>query len=317
LPELAPGTSRVTLAVALATVYVVWGSVFLGVRLVVDEVDAFQAMAQRFLAAGLILVAVLAVRGGRRRLRVTWSQVRALVVTGTLLLGFGNGFMALGQVKGLPSGVAALVVACVPAWVVVIRLLTGDRPSRLTLAGVALGFLGLLVLVVLGGGAGGSVPLVGVLLVLLSTVSWSWGLYLQGRLDLPDDLFVVTAYQLLVAGACSATLALLRREQVSLDYTAQGWAALAYLVVACSIAGFMAFAWLLAHVPLSLTATHAYVNPVVAVVLGSLLLGEPLGVAVTVGGGLVLVAVVVVVTAEAVGARRLRAGPTTATPDLV
>lgn len=298
MPVLAPGTSRATVATCLGAVWVLWGSVYLAIRLVVDEVDPFQAMAQRFLLAGAILSAIVVVRRGWRGMRVTRAELLALVVTGVLLLGLGNGSQALAQVQGLPSGVAALIVASVPAWAVLLRASTGDRPSVSTVAGVAVGFSGLVLLVVLGRGLGGALPVIGVALCLGSSIAWTVGSFLQGRLRLPRDIFTIAAYQQLVAAVCSASLAAATREHPSMDYTARGWVGLAYLVVACSIVAFLAFAWLLTHVPLSLTATHAYVNPVVAVVLGWLVLGEPITVAVAIGGGVVVAAVVLIVTAE-------------------
>jgi drug/metabolite transporter (DMT)-like permease len=299
-------------AVCLGAVWVLWGSVYLAIRLVVDEVDPFQGMAQRFVLAGVLLTAVVLVRSGPRGLRVSRSQLGALVLTGVLLLGFGNGFQALAQVRGLPSGVAALVVAVVPAWAVLLRLATGDRPSRLTVLGVAIGFAGLALLVVLGRGVGGAMPLVGVALCLGSSVAWTLGSYLQGELSLPDDVFTIAAYQQLVAGLCSCALAVATRERFSMDYSARGWFGLGYLVLACSIVAFLAFAWLLTHVPLSLTATHAYANPVVAVVLGWLVLGEPIGVPVLVGGGIVVASVALIVSAE-----RRPAGPDGAPDELL
>ncbi|MBX6388471.1 MAG: EamA family transporter, partial [Frankia sp.] len=297
-PGLAPGTNKTLVALCLAVVWVLWGSVYLAIRVVVDEAAPFQAMAQRFLAAGLILSAVVVARRGPRALRVTRSQYASLLVTGVLLLGLGNGLQALAQVKGLPSGVTALVVAAVPAWAVLLRLLLGERPAGLTMVGVGLGFVGLVLLVLLGRGLGGTMPVVGVLLCLGASLSWTVGSYLQGVVDLPDDVFVIAAYQQLVAFLCSAVLAMASGERVSFSYSARGWFALGYLVLACSIVAFLAFAWLLTHVPLSLTATHAYVNPVVAVLLGWVFLSEPIGTPVLVGGGLVLGSVALVVSAE-------------------
>jgi drug/metabolite transporter (DMT)-like permease len=302
VPPLAVGTSRTTLVAALVTVWVLWGSVYLAIRIVVDEADPFQAMAQRFLAAAIILAGIVVVRRGSRGLRISRRDVVSLVVTGVLLVGLGNGLQALAQVRGLPSGVAALVVATVPAWAVLVRLATGERPPRLTLAGVVVGFLGLLLLVLLGRGVGAALPLGALFLCLGSSISWTIGSYLAGVLTLPQDLFVVAAYQQLVAACCSTLLAIGHGERFSVAYSARGWAALGYLVVACSIVSFVAFAWLLTHVPLSLTATHAYVNPVVAVVLGAVVLAEPVGPPVLVGGGVVVSAVALIVTAE----RRVR-----------
>lgn len=320
MDTVAPGTSRFTLVVALGAVWVIWGSVYLGIRLVVEEVDPFQGMAQRFAMAGVILTLVVLARKGLGGMRVTRAQLRSLVVTGVLLLGLGNCFQALAQVKGLPSGVTALVVATVPAWAVLLRVLTGDRPAPLTMLGVLVGFAGLVVLVALGRGVGDRLPMVAVALCIGSSISWTVGSWLQGQLPLPEDIFTIAAYQQGIAACCSAVMALATGEHFSMGYSTTGWLAMGHLVFSCSIAGFLALAWLLTHVPLSLTATHAYVNPVVAVLLGWLVLGEPIGLPVLVGGGIVISSVVLVVTAErratavpeevdeVVAQRRLRAG---------
>ena len=136
-----------------------------------------------------------------------------------------------------------------------------------------------------------------------SSLAWTLGSFLSGSLALPSDVFTIAAYQQVVAAVCSTLLAIGTGETFSMDYTARGWFGLAYLVVACSVVAFLAFAWLLTHVPLSLTATHAYVNPVVAVVLGSLVLSEPIGIPVLVGGGIVVAAVALIVSAERPRAR--------------
>jgi drug/metabolite transporter (DMT)-like permease len=282
---------------ALAVIYVVWGSVYLAIRLVVNERDPFAAMTQRFFAAGALMLVIVLVRGGWRRLLISRRQVAVVVLTGALLLGIGNGFQALGQVQGVASGVAALIVAGVPLWVVILRATGGDRPHLLTLAGVALGIVGLLVLVLLGRGTGSGYPLLGLLSVTAASIGWALGSYLMGRLDVPADIFVVSTYQQLVAGASSVVLALARGEEFSLDYSARAWAAMAYLVVVCSVVAFSVYAWLVTRAPLSLVATHAYVNPVVAVLLGWVVLAEPVGSAVLIGGGIVVASVVLVVTA--------------------
>jgi len=285
-------------ALALGAVYLIWGSVYLGIRLVIDDVDPFQAMAQRFVVAGLLLVLLVGVRRGWGALRLSRREAYSLVLTGTLLLGIGNSMPALAQSKGLPSGVTALVVATVPAWVALLRALSGDPPRALTLVGVVLGLIGLAVLVLLGQSGSDAIPVIGVMIVLVGAISWSIGSFVQGRLRLPRDVLVVAAYQTLVAAGCSAVLGLVSGEQWSIDYSTRGWGAMAYLIVVCSLLGFTAYAWLLANVPLSLTATHAYVNPVVAVLLGWLVLSEPVGPPVLVGGALVVAAVVLVVSGE-------------------
>lgn len=295
---------RRTLVVCMAAVWLLWGSVYLAIRLVVDEVDPFQAMAQRYVVAGLLLAVIAIALRGWRVLLVTRAELGGLLATGVLLLGFGNGFQALAQVEGLPSGVAALIVATVPAWAVLIRLLAGDRPPALTLCGVAIGFAGLGALVGLGQQTGEALPLLGAAFCLGASISWTIGSFLQGRLKLPRDVVTVAAYQQLVAAGTSTTLALVTREQFNTSYSAEGWMAMAWLVLACSVAAYLAFAWLLSNVSLSLTATHAYVNPVVAVLLGWLVLSEQVGVGVLVGGGAVVGAVVLIISSERRSAAR-------------
>ncbi|MCW2816115.1 MAG: hypothetical protein JWN84_3570 [Nocardioides sp.] len=297
---MAEATHRDTrlLVVCLVAVWVLWGSVYLAIRLVIDEVAPFQAMAVRFLLAGLVLGVVAVARRGWRVLRLTRPQVGVVVVTGVLLLGLGNGLQALAQHEGLPSGVAALVVAAVPVWAVLLRAATGDRPAGLTVAGVVVGFGGLVLLVVLGSGTGDRLPLIGVLLCLVASLTWTLGSYLQGVLAMPRDLVAVAAYQQVVAGCCSALLALSRGESLDLTLSTRGWAAMAFLVLGCSVCGYLAYVWLLGNVSLSVTATHAYVNPVVAVALGWAVLGEPVDAAIVLGGGVVVVAVVLVVGGE-------------------
>jgi drug/metabolite transporter (DMT)-like permease len=301
LPETAGAGARPSPALvvgALAVIYVVWGSVYLAIRLVVNESDPFASMTQRFFAAGALMVAIVVARGGWRRLLVTRRQAGVVLLTGILLLAVGNGFQALGQEQGVASGVAALIVAGVPLWVAILRTAGGDRPHALTFAGIALGLVGLFVLVLLGRGAGVGYPLLGLLSVTTASVGWAIGSYLMGKLDVPRDIFVVSTYQQLVAGCSSVVLALLRGEQFTVDYSTRGWAAMVYLVVVCSVMAFSVYAWLVTHTSLSLVATHAYVNPVVAVLLGWLVLAEPIGAAVLVGGGIVVASVAVVVTAS-------------------
>lgn len=283
---------------ALAVIYLVWGSIYLAIRLVVVEGGAFASMTQRFLAAGALMLLIVMTRGGWRRLVITRRQVAVVLLTGVLLLGVGNGFQALGQVQGVASGVAALIVAGVPLWVVILRSVGGDRPHALTMAGVALGLLGLAVLVLLGREAGTGYPLLGLASVTAASMGWALGSYLMGVLEVPSDIFVVATYQQLVAAGSSVVLALLRGEEFVLGYSARGWAAMAYLVVVCSVTAFSVYAWLVTRAPLSLVATHAYVNPVVAVLLGWLVLAEPIGPAVLVGGGIVVASVIVVVSAS-------------------
>ncbi|MFE0458364.1 EamA family transporter [Kitasatospora sp. NPDC058965] len=297
-PTATPAAGRISGPVwaALGVVYVVWGSTYLGIRVVVESMPALFSGAVRFLAAGALLLALLAVREGVGVLKVTGRQLAASGAVGLLLLVGGNGGVVIAE-GSVPSGLAALLVAAVPLYVVVLRTVSGDRPGWAALAGVLLGLGGLAVLAVPG--SGGSVKLGGVLLVLAAGVSWAVGSFASARLPMPGNPLVASAYEMLIGGAGCAVVSLLRGEQHGLhlgEVTTRSWVALAYLVLVGSLLGFTAYAWLLQRAPLGLVSTYAYVNPVVAVFLGWLVLGERLTGAELLGGLIVVAAVCVVVT---------------------
>jgi drug/metabolite transporter (DMT)-like permease len=283
---------------ALGVVYVVWGSTYLGIRVVVETMPALLSAAARFLAAGALLLVLLAVKEGGAALRVTGRQLASVGLVGLLLLVGGNGMLVIAE-GSIPSGLAALLVAAVPLYVVVLRVAFGERPGWATVTGVLLGLVGLGVLSVPG--ASGSVTVGGVVLVLAAAVSWAVGSFLSGRLDMPGNPLVASAYEMLIGGAGCAAVALLRGEQhgFALDaVSTRSWVALAYLVVVGSLVGFTAYAWLLQRAPLGLVSTYAYVNPVVAVFLGWLVLAERLTGVELAGGLIVVAAVCVVVSTE-------------------
>lgn len=283
---------------ALSLVYIIWGSVYLGIRLVIEEAPALLSMGLRFLAAGLLMALFLLVRGGWYRLRVSRRELAGTALMGVLLLAIGNGMTSLGQLRGVTSGATAILIAMVPLWIVGYRILSGDRPPPLSVLGALVGLGGLVLMVARDDQGPSVVPLAGALIVLVSSLSWSFGSWIQPRIWLPKDIFVSSTYQLFAAGGALTLAALGAGERFSGPLSLRTWGALAYLIVVVSIAGFTAYAWLLEHVPISLVATHTYVNPVVAVLLGALILPEPITSSMLLGGGLVVLAVVLVVTAE-------------------
>ncbi|WP_229784217.1 EamA family transporter [Pilimelia anulata] len=305
----APGAGAVW--AALATVYVVWGSTYLAIRVVVEDVPPFLSAGARFACAAGVLAVVLAARRAGA-LRVGGRELAACALVGVLLLVGGNGLVVLAETPamGVPSGIAALLVAVVPLLVVVLRAATGDRPRAATVTGVLVGFGGL-VLLVLPSGGGPAAPLGGALLVLVAAASWSTGSFAAGRLPLPADPFVATVYEMAFGGLGLLLLGLGTGEGVGFDPAAvsgRAWGALAYLTVAGSLLAFTAYVWLLHHAPLSLVATYAYVNPAVAVALGALLLAEPVGPRVLAGGAIIVLGVALVVSTE-------RRRPRTPPPD--
>jgi drug/metabolite transporter (DMT)-like permease len=303
-----PGTSKTAAApalglvvVALGVVYVVWGSTYLGIRIVVEQAPPLTSMGLRYLTAGLLLGTVLSLRGGLRRLRLTWRQAAGTAFLGLMLPMLGNGMVSVGENLGAPSGVAALLIAVAPLMIVVFRLVEGDRPRLMTVLGVLLGFagLGFLVLAGHGGAHARGFPVGAALIITMASTCWALGSYLQPRLWLPGDVFVTTVYEMLFGGLILLSVGQSSGEQfTAADYGLRTWGALGYLVVFGSVVAFTSYVWLLANAPISLVATYAYVNPVVAVFLGWLVLSEPVTVPVLVGGAVVVLAVAIVISAE-------------------
>ena len=286
------------LVAALGTVYVVWGSTYLAIRIVVEEAPPLTSMGLRYLTAGALLALLLALRRGPGVLRLTGRQLLGTGLLGLCLPLLGNGVVSVAESKGITSGYAALLIAMTPLAIVVFRVVDGDRPRPLTLVGVLAGFAGLALLVLLGQQEGGRLPLGPALLVLLAATCWAFGSYVQPRLWLPEDVFVVTAYEMLLGGGLLLLSGLTVGERFTAAYSGRTWWALSYLVVFGSLLAFTAYVWLVSRAPISLVATYAYVNPVIAVLLGWLVLDERVTTVTLVGGGIVVAAVAVVITSE-------------------
>ena len=284
------------IVVALLIVYVVWGSTYLAIRVTVEETPPLLGMGSRFLVASAVLAVILKLRGVD--LRVTRTELAGAALLGLMLPFLGNGFVAIGEDHGAPSGVAALLVAAVPIFVTLYRFLAGDRPRPLSVAGVLLGFAGLAWLV-LGGRDQGDVPLVGAAFVLAASAFWAFGSWVQPRLTLPRNAFVITVHEMWTGGAMMVGVGLVRGERLHPGaYGADTWLAWVYLVLIGSVVAFSSYVWLLANAPIGLVSTYAYVNPVVAVFLGWLILSEPITGAVVVGGLVIVAAVAIVITVE-------------------
>jgi drug/metabolite transporter (DMT)-like permease len=286
---------------ALITVYVLWGSTYIAIRVMVETLPPLLACAVRFSLAGLVVISVIGLRGGRARLRVQRGELAGAVLIGVIMLGLGNSGVTMGE-RDLPSGLTALIMGIIPLVVLLLRwFVGGERVARASMVGVATGLVGLVVLVAPLGLTGQIAP-VGLALVLLAAFSWAVGAFLSGRIRLPADPFVSTGYQL-VAGAMAALMfGLLDGEagQVSPGSWSSGslWALL-YLIIFGSLIGYTAYTWLLQHAPVSKAATYAYVNPVVAVFLGWLLLGESVTAGMAVGAVLIVVSVAFIIRTEA------------------
>jgi drug/metabolite transporter (DMT)-like permease len=291
------------IAVALAVVYLVWGSTYLGIRVVVKEAPPFLGMGSRYLVAGILLGLVLSIRGGPRRLRVSRRELLGCATLGLLLPVLGNGLVSVGENLGAPSGVTALLIAIAPLMIAIFRFASGDRPRALSVVGLLLGFAGLAYLVLVGRQTGGDdrVPIGAALIVLFASTCWAFGSWVQPRLPLPRDAFVMTVHEMWIGGTILLVVGTLSGERFDLaSYSAETYLAWGYLVVFGSMVAFSAYVWLLGNAPISLVATYAYVNPVVAVALGALILDEPVTNAVLVGGAVIVASVAIVISVERV-----------------
>ena len=295
----------------MASVYVIWGSTYLAIAIAVQTLPPLFSAGLRFTLAGLVLLGFIAARRG---LRVERAQLVGASIVGLLLLVGGNGFVVLAE-RTVPSGLTALIIASVPLWIVIFRRIAGDRIHLSTFIGVAVGFAGVAFLVI-GRGANGSVDPVGLGLLLVATVSWALGTFLSPRLRMPRDGLLSTGIQQLAGGLVLVVLGAAAGEVTHLEpstWSANSLLAMAYLVVFGSLVAFTAYSWLLQNAPVSLVATYAYVNPVIAVLLGALILAEPITPSIVLGAAIIVAAVAFIVTREGARQRAARAAaPTTA-----
>ena len=299
---------------ALGTVYLVWGSTYLAIAIAVQTLPPLFYSGVRFALAGLILAAWLTIR--RVDLRISRRELGGAAAVGILLLAGGNGLVNVGE-RTVPSGVAALIVASVPLWIVVYRLIARDRIGRDLLFGVLLGLAGVAILVV-PGGLNGTVDPVGTLVLFAATLSWALGTFLSPRLAMPRHALVSTAYQMISGGVALMVVALVGGELAHVDpakFSARSLIAFAYLVAFGSLVGYTAYSWLLRNASVSLVSTYAFVNPVVAVALGALILAEPITPTIVLGAGVIVIAVAFIVFRQNVARRAERLAPTAEAAD--
>lgn len=304
-PALAPA-SPIRVAVALVTLYLVWGSTYLAIRVVVESIPPLTGSAVRFLIAGSLLYAATIRRGDAASDRPGRLEWRDAAIIGGLLLAGGNGLLAVGE-QTVPSGIAALIIATLPIWVAILgRVFFGVVLTRTIILGTVIGFAGVAVLVWPSGGSGGLDPF-GVAVVLLSPVFWATGSLFSRTAHVPRRPLVGTAMQMLAGSAVLFVLAVVTGDLFRVraaEITATSLAALVYLIVVGSLVGYTTYVWLLRVAPISLVATYAYVNPVIAVLLGALVLAEPLEPRTLAAGAIIIVAVAVIVRARGGESRR-------------
>jgi drug/metabolite transporter (DMT)-like permease len=289
---------------AFAIVYVIWGSTYLFIRLASETIPPLLMAGVRFLIAGAILLALTSRMRGQQRDPIGRRQWGATAVTGALLLLGGNGGVAYGE-QFVASGTVALLVATVPLFIALFSaLFLGQRLRRVAIIGIGVGLLGTAVLIRPGGGNADPGHM---LLVLASPLTWAIGSLYATRGPLPKRLLVATGMEMLCGGALLVVAGLVTGELPSLHpdrISLVSGLSLAYLVVFGSLIAFSAYVWLLSKVPTQAVATYAYVNPLVAVLLGWAFLGEPITGQTLLAAALIIVAVVLILSRPPVQSRR-------------
>jgi drug/metabolite transporter (DMT)-like permease len=278
---------------ALATIYIVWGSTFMAVTIAVRDVPPLLAMGIRHVTAGTLLLAWALPRGDRQGDLIGWTQIRAGFIFGGALFLLGHGGLAWAQ-QTVPSGVAALLIGSIPLWMALLdRIFFGKRLHPSATLGLVVGFVGLAFLFDPFGE--GSFDRLGAVVCVLAALAWAAGsLYSRGA-ALPKRPLVSAGLAALCGGALLLVAGAARGELGDLHPTADALGAIAYLVVVGTLVGFVAYVWLLRNAPTSLVSTYAYVNPVIAVALGSLFLGEEITGQMLAAGAVILGSVALIV----------------------
>ena len=291
---------RLLVAAGLGSLYVVWGTTYLAIRVAVGTIPPFLLAGIIFTLAGPVLYAVVAARGGQPAGLPPARHWLSAVIVGTGMVTFGNGALMWGE-QSVPSGVAAIVVATVPAWLALFaRVFLGERLRWPAITGLGLGFAGLVILVAPGGSRLGD--LAGLGAVLLTATGWAAASVYSKRAPLPSNAFQAAGMQMFCGGVVTLAIALAVGDVQRFSagrVSPQAWIAFGYLLVVGAVFAVGVFQWLVRNAPLSVVGTYAYVNPIVAVALGALLLGEPVTPRTLVAGGVIVVGVALVLATPA------------------
>jgi drug/metabolite transporter (DMT)-like permease len=292
---------RAQMILAFGLVYVLWGSTYLAIRIAVEHIPPLMMGAVRFIIAGVLMLGWRAFSG--HPIKVKPRELLRLVVIGVLLLTTGN--VVLGWAETLiPTGLAALLIAITPLWFLLLEHFSrrGDHLSWRGIVGIALGLLGVVVLLwpdITGAVHVGRRELLGAALVMCSSFSWACGSVFSKRWHLAVDPYTASGWEMFAAGCVNLILALLVGDEHRTVWASSSVGAIVYLVIAGSMIGFTAYVWLLQNVPTPKVATYAYVNPIVAVFLGWLVLHEKITPFIIGGSVVVVLSVYIVTGAEA------------------
>jgi drug/metabolite transporter (DMT)-like permease len=296
------GPSALALWANLAVIYVVWGSTYFGIAVAIETIPPFTMATTRFVIAGLILVAFDLIRHPEARRLPTRRQLIDSAIVGGLLLGIGNGFVSFGETR-VASGIAAIIIGTMPLWFALFGwLFLRQRLPRIVVAAIGLGFFGTALLVAPAGEGANQFDSLGILVLFLAEFGWAIGsIYSGAKAKLPPSPLTASGLQMLFGAGVTGLQAVLVGEPSRFDPSGVSMGsvlAVAYLVVFGSMLAFTAYGWLLRNAPLSLVGTYAYVNPVVAVALGTVFLHEPISPRTIVAVIIILVAVAIIVTAR-------------------
>jgi len=294
------GPTGLALWANMAVIYVVWGSTYFGIAIAIETMPPFLMATIRFAIAGAILLAFALLRHPGARHWPTRRQVLDSFIVGGLLLGIGNGFVVFGE-KTVLSGIAAILIAMTPLWFAIFGwLYLRERLPRIVALAIAIGFLGTALLIWPSGEGANRFDALGILVLILADLGWAHGsIYSARRAKLPSSPLTASGLQMLAGAAVTGFETLLTGEPAQFRPEAisiESILAVAYLVVFGSMLTFTSYAWLLRNAPLSLIGTYAYVNPIVAVALGTVFLHEPISVRTIVAAAVILVAVAIIVT---------------------
>lgn len=289
------------MVLAFAAVYLIWGSTYLGIKFAIETLPPFIMAGSRFLVAGLILyITARFMSDYERPRREHW---RTSLIVGTLLLMGGNGLVVFAQ-HYISSSMAALLIATEPFWIVILSWLwlKGGRPGIRAVFGIIVGFIGVSLLI-LGGGSSqsssvsGAAQIMATLAIIGASLAWAVGSIYGLRAPVPKSSLLTAGMQMISGGVVLLLASVLKGEWATFDIAAvstNSWLALVYLVIFGSLIGFTAYSWLLKNARPAMVATYAYVNPIVAVILGWLIAGETMTGTMLIGAGIIVGSVVLI-----------------------
>ena len=287
--------STFSVMVSLGIIYFVWASTYVGTAFVVEEIDPYTGSGFRFMTAGILIILFVIITKGPRALKINKKQVINAMFIGFILIGLASPLLGV-SAQHISSGLIALLVAMTPIFIAILRFIFGDIPSLKTIIGIVVGFGGVIIVLV--------IPTVEnnlfIIICLVSNVIWAIGSFWSQRIELPESPLTTAAIQTFFGAICAILIGIFRGEDTSTFFNAsesETWIAFLYISVMGAIA-YSAYAFLLVNTPISLVATHAFVNPIIALFLGNLLRNEKISTSIIVSGIVVVFGIALVIWGE-------------------